>query len=426
MKICLLCYGSRGDVQPFLALAVGLRKAGHLPTVAAPARFADLSAEYGIPFVPLAGDPAEISRRINDAGQNPFRMVRAMQKYIFGIAAQVAQQALAVCRDSDLVVHSFLFTTGAHAFARSLGIPDISAQTFPVFAPTQAFPAVAFPAVPSGWISYFSHWLTTKIFWYGGNSGYGRVRKSIPGTFPSKLSWPFRQTAERPRTPLLFAWSPSVIPVPAEWGRDINVTGYWRQNAESGYLPPTALADFLSAGEPPVCVSFGSMVNRNAEQINRLVLEALEATHQRAVILSGWGVLQGIIDSNDILVVEEDVPHDWLFPRCKVVIHHGGAGTTGAGLQAGVPNILIPFAGDQPFWGQRVRLLGAGPAPIPVRKLTSRLLIGALAEAETQPIRESAQVVSARLWAEDGVGVAVHLIEEHARRFRERRLDFLP
>jgi sterol 3beta-glucosyltransferase len=425
MKISILTYGSRGDVQPFLALAVALQKAGHAPTLAAPGRFVDLATGYGIPFAPLAGDPAEISRRINNAGQNPFRMVRAIQGYVFGIAAHVAQQALAVCQGSDLIIHSFLFTTGGHVFARHLGIPDISAQTFPIFAPTRAFPNVAFPAIPPGWMSYFTHWLATQIFWYGGNSGYGRVRKAMPGTFPRKPTWPFRQTPERPRTPMLCAWSPTVIPVQPEWNDDVRVTGYWTLNDESGYQPPAALMEFLSAGEPPVCVSFGSMVNRNADQIYQAVFNALATTHNRAVILSGWSELQSGKNPDELFILDA-APHHWLFPRCKAVIHHGGAGTTAAGLCAGIPNIVVPFAADQPFWGRRVALLGAGPAPIPVKKLTAESLIWALVEAESSDIRGRAQSVGCALRVEDGLGTAVKLIEQYAVRFSEGNFNFQP
>jgi sterol 3beta-glucosyltransferase len=417
MKISILSYGSRGDVQPFLALAVGLQKAGHMPTLAAPARFTDLAAGYGVPFTPLAGDPVEISRRINNAGQNPFRMARAMQGYVFGIAAQVAQQALAACQGADLIIHAFLFTTGAHVFARNLGIPDISVQTFPVFAPTRAFPNVAFPAVPPGWLSYFTHWLTTQIFWYGGNSGYGRVRKAMPGIFPRMLYWPFRQTPERSRTPLLFAWSPIVVPVPTEWGDDIHVTGFWTLDGVSGYRPPDALMDFLSVGEPPVCVSFGSMVNRNADRIYRAVIEAITELHQRCVILSGWSGLHGVQIPDSIFVLE-DAPHDWLFPRCKAVIHHGGAGTTAAGLRAGIPNIVIPFAADQPFWAKRVLLLGAGPAPISVRRLTTQSLVQALVGASSPVIRGRARAIGSILRTEKGLETAILLIEDHAACFK--------
>ncbi len=416
MKISILTYGSRGDVQPFLALAAALQKAGHAPTLAAPGRFADLASGHGIPFASLAGDPVEISRRMNNAGQNPFRMVRAIQGYVFEIAPRVAQQALAACQGTDLIIHSFLFTTGGHMMACHLGVPDISVQTFPMFAPTRAFPNVAIPAIHPGWTSYFSHWLATQVFWYGGNSGYRRVRKAMPETFPQKPSWPFRQTQDRPRTPMLCAWSPTVIPHQPEWNEDVKVTGYWSLKGDSNYLPPDGLMKFLSAGEPPVCVSFGSMVNCNADQIYQTIFDALAATHMRAVILSGWSEMRDRKKTAEIFMLEA-APHDWLFPRCKVAVHHGGAGTTAAGLRAGIPNIVIPFAADQPFWGRRVALLGAGPIPIPANKVTTRSLIEALEETESSTMRARTRAVGRALRVEDGVGKSIKLIEEYVVRF---------
>jgi sterol 3beta-glucosyltransferase len=416
MNISILAYGSRGDVQPFVALAVALQKAGHRPLLAAPGRFSDLTELYGVPFTPLAGDPAEISLRLNDAGQNPLKMVPAIQSYIFSIAAQGTQQALEACQGADLIIHSFLFTTGAHTFARNMGIPDISAQVFPIFAPTRAFSNLAFPANLPGRMNYFTHWLANQVFWYGGNSGYASVRKSMPGIFPDKLYWPFRTTPERPRTPLLFAWSREVFPPPPEWNENIHVTGYWPLDGQIGYQPPAGLANFLSAGQMPVCVSFGSMVNRNADRIYQAVLGALAATRQRAVFLSGWGGLQALKNSDTIFVLDA-APHDWLLPRCNAIIHHGGSGTTGAGLRAGVPNIVIPFAADQPFWGRCVASLGAGPAPIDVKNLTVNALVRMLTEAESPRIRKRAKEIGHTLQAEDGLGIAVDLIERWVERF---------
>jgi sterol 3beta-glucosyltransferase len=424
MKISILTYGSRGDLQPFLALAIALQKAGHMPTLAAPGCFTDQVGRYGIPFAALEGDPAEISRRINDAGQNPLRMVRAIKGYVLGIAAQVARQALDACRGSELIVHSFLFTTGGHTFACELGIPDISVQTFPVFAPTRAFPNAAFAGVPAGWMSYLSHWLTTQVFWYGGNSGYGRIHKSFP-ELPRKLRWPFRATPERPRTPMLCAWSPTVLPEPAEWSEGIHVTGYFNINTGSDYRPPIELVDFLSAGESPICISFGSMVNRNAERIYQSVFDALAVVHRRAILLCGWGGDQGVKVPERVLIMDA-APHDWLFPRCRAVIHHGGAGTTAAGLRAGIPNIVVPFAADQPFWGKCVARLKAGPEPIRVKELTAGKLVEALNEAETMNIKKNACAVGRALRGEDGLGRAITLIEQEKERFWGRRTDFKP
>jgi UDP:flavonoid glycosyltransferase YjiC (YdhE family) len=162
---------------------------------------------------------------------------------------------------------------------------------------------------------------------------------------------------------------------------------------------------------------FGSMIHRDAERIYRVVLDAMEKTQSRAVFLSGWsaetrsGAIEMLSERPENIFVTEAVPHDWLFPRCKAVIHHGGAGTTAAGLRAGIPNIVIPFAADQPFWGARVQAIGAGPQPIPVGKLTAERLIAALVEAEREDIRKGAQAAGRAIQAEDGVGETVKFIE---------------
>jgi len=417
MHIALLTYGSRGDVQPFVALALGLQKAGHAVRLAAPARFAGLAALHAVPFAPLAGEPAEISRRLNDAGGNSLRMVGAMQEYIFAIAPEVVRQIKAAVQDADLVAHSFLFTTGGHAFARELGLPDVSVQTFPIFAPTRAFPAVAFPNVPPGALSWLTHWLATQIFWHGGNLGYYRLRKKAPDDFPKQVFWPFTPTEDRPLTPLLLAVSQAVLPRPDDWSSpSIRIPGYFFLDTPD-YRPAPELADFLSAGEAPVCVSFGSMVNRRAELIGRAVLESLAATGQRGVILTGWDGWRPAHSPEDVLYLEA-APHGWLFPRCRVIVHHGGGGTTAAGLRAGVPNVVVPFAADQPFWGKRVAALGAGPEPIPVRRLDANRLTAALRRAlDDAPMRQAAAEIGLRIRREDGVGNAVRLIEAHAEEF---------
>jgi sterol 3beta-glucosyltransferase len=411
MKITLLSYGSRGDVQPFLALAVGLQKAGHTITLAGPYRFAGLIDHYNVPFVPLAGDPEEISRIINDAGDNLYRMVRGMQDYVFGIAPDVVKDAQAAINGAEMLVHGFLFTTGAHSFARAMGIPDVSLQTFPMFAPTCAFPNVALANLPPGRLSYFSHWFATQIFWYGGNSGYNRLRRRFPVELPERLYWPFTPTPGRTLSPLLFAYSPTVLPRPEDWiAPNIHITGYLFLDEADDYLPPAALREFLNAGDPPVCISFGSMVNQDAERIHLAVREALKLTHQRGIFLSGWGDYHDDRNNGNILYLDT-APHDWLFPRCKAVIHHGGAGTTAAALRSGKPNIVVPHTADQPFWGKRVAAIGAGPEPIPVKRITVQQLVAALDSADAPILRARAQEVGGLIQMENGVEEAVRIIE---------------
>lgn len=419
MKITILTYGSRGDVQPFLALALGLQNAGHTVKLAAPHRFADFVGIYKIPFVPLAGDPEIISERLNDAGANPIRMMRAMSDYLFSIADQVARQAFAACDDADLIVHSFAFTTGGHSLARKLGIPDISVQTFPVFAPTRELPPVAAPNLLPGLLSYFFHWLFTQMFWHGGNLGFRRLRKADPDFFNLDLYWPFTPDDTRFTTPLLLACSPTVIPRPDDWSSShIHIPGYYFLDSSDAYQPRAELDDFLADGKPPVCVTFGSMIHRDAERIYQCVLDTLVKTKNRGIILSGWSEIQNL-DLPDNLLLMSSIPHDWLLPRCKAVIHHGGAGTTAAGLRSGIPNLVVSFAADQPFWGARVHAVGAGPRAIPVKKVTTEMLVAALAEANGDALRNSAQAVGRKIRVEDGVGVSVEFIETYTAKWRE-------
>ncbi len=416
MKITLLTYGSRGDVQPFLALALGLQNAGHRVTLAAPQRFMELIRSYGIQGAPLPGDPEELSRLFNHAGGNLVRMVRAMQDHLFRIAPGVVRAARQAMHGADLLVHSFAFTTGAHSFAHELGIPDVSVQLFPVFAPTRAFAPVGMPEYRLGWLNRLSHQVYTQIFWRGGNAGYYRLRRSAPADFPARLYWPFRPNGSRPLTPLVFACSPVVLSNPPDWNLPhIHQVGYFFLDSPN-YEPPGELRRFLQAGDPPVCLTFGSMINREAEGITRAALHALDAARRRVIVLPGWGGWRPDRPPENSLFLEA-APHDWLFPRCQMVIHHGGAGTTAAGLRAGVPSILVPHAADQPFWGRRVAAIGAAPPPIPLRRLTVQSLANALALADSQAIRRRAAQVGQLICAENGVVRAVALIEAHATAF---------
>jgi len=418
MHITLLTYGSQGDFQPFLALALGLQQAGHEPRLAGPERYAGQADQFKVPFSVLAGDPAEISRRFNDAGGNPLGMIRSIRDYVYDIAPQVTRDARVALAGAEMVIHSFLFTTGGHSFARELGIPDISVQTFPMFAPTRLFPNVALAWLPAGPLSYFSHWLATRVFWYGGNTGQPKFTRSHPQDFPAELSWPFKQSGTRPITPLVIACSPSVLPLPPEWNSaQIHLPGYFFLD-EPDYQPPKQLTDFLQAGGPPVCISFGSMLHRDAGRIRQMLQEALEHNGSRAVFLSGWEGGTDLEVSENLLELES-ASHAWLLPRCKAVIHHGGAGTTGAGLRAGIPNIVLPFAGDQAFWGKRVAALGAGPAPIPVGHLTAQALSTALQEALTdEGIQEKAARIGEKIRTELGVGETIRLVECWAEQFK--------
>lgn len=337
-------------------------------------------------------------------------MARSIRDYVNSIAVDVTRGAFAACDDADLVVHSFLFTTGAHSLARQRGIPDISIQTFPIFAPTREYPPAALSSLPTGWLSYFGHWLNTQAFWYGGNSGYRQKRKQHPDVFSFDLFWPFDEKPPRRATPLLFAVSPTVLPPAREWSNRVHVTGYFFLDSPADYQPPAELTRFLETGAPPVCVTFGSMIHRDADRVAESILDAIRVTGQRAIILTGWDGWKGNAATDNVLFLES-APHDWLLPRCKAVVHHGGAGTTAAGLRAGIPNLVIPFAGDQMFWGKRVHTIAAGPRPINVKELGAARLTSALAEAEDDSLRDRARHIGRAIRSEDGVAEAIRVVK---------------
>ena len=414
MKIAILTYGSRGDVQPFLPLSQGLMARGHTVKLAAPSRFQDLVEGYGIQFVPLAGEPESLSRAFNDAGRNFVKMIGALLDYATGIAVDVLQQTETSCADADLIIHTFLQAVGAHTYACERNIPDIHIQTFPMFTPTGDYPNVTLPDLRYAPLNRLTHTLSKEMTWLGSRLGFEQVRRRA-GLPKRKLYWPFGKTSPRPPTPILCAWSPSLLPPSGDWADHVTVTGWYFFDLNQHYLPSTDLEMFLESGKPPVCVSFGSMVNRDAEKIDRIVCQALAQTGNRGIVLSGWSHVKH--QSSQDVLYQDAVPHDWLLPRCKMIIHHGGAGTTSAGLQAGIPNIVIPFAVDQPFWGQRVHAAGAGPAPIPVNKLTTEKLTQAILDADTNAYREPAAELGRRIRREKGVGVAVRLIENISNDF---------
>jgi UDP:flavonoid glycosyltransferase YjiC (YdhE family) len=228
-----------------------------------------------------------------------------------------------------------------------------------MFTPTGDYPNITFPDLKSRSLNRLTHHLTRMITVWSSKFGFEHVRRR--GELPKrKLYSPFDDDPTRPPTPILCAWSPRILPPSSDWSSNFQLTGYFFDDSYINYQPPIALQKFLKEGEPPVCITFGSMVNREAEKIDRIVIESITQTHYRGLILSGWSDVKNTL-SNDLFYLDA-VPHQWLLPRCKMVIHHGGAGTTAAGLRAGIPNVVIPFAADQPFWERECMRLARVPS----------------------------------------------------------------
>jgi len=410
MNITILTYGSRGDVQPFLPLSLGLMANGHSVKLAAPARFKQLIEEHGIQFVPLPGEPEDLSRRLNDAGYNFVKMVREMMEHAIEIGAEMLRQTEDACADADLIIHTIAHVVGTHTLAREKNIPDIHIQTFPMFTPTGDYPNVTMPNLKLRSLNRFTHLVSQKVTWWTSRFGYEQVRRRV-GLPKRKLYFPFDNDPLRPPTPILCAWSPNILPASKDWTSNVHVTGYYFLDHVEDYQPSAELQSFLEDGSTPVCISFGSMVNRDVERIDRIVRDALERTGNRGIILSGWSDVKNV-SSVDVLYLDS-VPHDWLLPQCKIIIHHGGAGTTSAGLRAGIPNVVIPFTAGQPFWGSRVQALGVGLKPIYVNKLSVENLTQAIVDADDEAVHKQAQTIGQSIRDENGVQYAARLITSY-------------
>ena len=205
-----------------------------------------------------------------------------------------------------------------------------------------------------------------------------------------------------------------IATVGAVIGDSERITGYWFSPSASDWTPTDALSRFLADGPPPVYVGFGSMPSEDAGRLTRLVTDALDKVGRRGILATGWGGLQTGAVTDERLHVLDAAPHDWLFPQCAAVVHHGGAGTTHEALRWGRPSVVCPVFGDQPFWGRRVAALGAGPLPVPQKKLTPAKLAEALAMALRPETAGRAREVGVAIGTEMGADTAATLIDAFA------------
>ena len=418
MRIAIIASGSRGDVEPYVALGKGLQAAGHVVRLVTHQNFDSLVTSHGVEFWPVEGSVqgvAESMAALIEDG-NFLAILSRMSKEAQAGALALTSASLAACRGMDLIVAGLGGVFVGVAVGEKLGIPLVQAYYIP-FTPTRAYPAFVVPKPPAllGTLpNRPSYQVARQMIWQAFRSADTAARREVLDMPPAPFFGPFDAAPMRGQ-PILYGYSPAVIPPPADWGTDIHVTGYWFLDPAEDWTPDPALADFLHAGPPPVYIGFGSMSSRNPKETANLILEALARAGQRGIIHAGWGGMQRA-DLPDSVMMVDGVPFSWLFPRVAAVVHHGGAGTTSAGLRAGVPSVVVPFFGDQPYWGQRVADLGVGPAPIPRKKLTAERLARAIQVAATdEAMRERVAALGTRIRAEDGVGRAVAVVAQMVR-----------
>jgi UDP:flavonoid glycosyltransferase YjiC (YdhE family) len=396
MHITILAFGSRGDVQPCVALGLGLERAGHRVRLAALSQFETFVAGRGLDFFSLGVDLDDLQ----SAGRAFKANMERMQEN-FWQASQGTQA----------IIFSTLGINGYHV-AEKLEIPCLWALTIPIFGRTRTRPALLPPLPLGSGYNLLAHILTEQ----GTQQTIGRLFNSWRQTRldlpPIPLHrWPYTQLRGQP-VPMLYCYSTAILPRPPDWSEHAHVTGYWFLGHAPDWQPPAGLVGFLESGPPPIYVGFGSTTSRDPEETIRIVMDALRQSGQRGVIAAGREGLSQPGLPGEVFVTAA-IPHDWLFPRMTAVVHHGGAGTTGAGLRAGVPSIVVPATNDQPFWGRQVEALGAGPTPIPRRRLTADRLARAISVAVTdQSMRKRAAELGETIRAEDGVGNAVGIVNQ--------------
>ena len=320
------------------------------------------------------------------------------------------QWATAQADRPDIIVYHPKCLAGPHV-AEALGIPGVLSIPLPFYTPTGDFPIPFLGGASLGTRGNRASYAFTRAatVMYGGMINDFRHRIGLGKI--GRLADPLRGPDGRP-VQVLYPYSRHLLPVPADFPASAHVTGYWFLERDPSWRPDPVLTDFLSAGAPPVYVGFGSMgFGKGADERHDAVLRALRVNGLRGVIATGWGGLRaGAVESDDVFVVDA-VPHDWLFERVSAVVHHGGAGSTAAGLRAGKPTLVCPFLGDQPFWGARVHAAGAGPAPLPSRKLLAGIA-GRLGELmDRDDYRANASRLGRMIRAEDGLANGVAIVE---------------
>jgi len=413
MQVTIIAAGSRGDVQPYVALGKGLEEAGHTARVLASKDFQDLIAVHGLEFFDLGGSIQAVAQSLEGLLEqgNFIKILSSMGPAAQRLVGQAAASGLAACQGSDLIIGGLGGLFVGIALSEKLGIPFVPALLYP-FTPTREFASVLSPfpktRLPS-WANRLSHRLAQQMLWQTFRAADNKARGEVLRISPASFWGPFSTLQQKGQT-ILYGYSPQVIPFPKDWDDSIQVTGYWFLEPSPGWEPPADLVSFLRSGPPPVYVGFGSMVNKKPEETADLVLRALARSGQRGVLSAGWGGLRRDELPETVFMIGS-MPHDWLFPRMTAVVHHGGVGTTAAGLRAGIPAIVTPYFGDQPFWAQRVYELGVGPIPIPRQRLTvDRLAESIRCAVSDTAMREKAVCLGERIRAENGTARAVALI----------------
>jgi sterol 3beta-glucosyltransferase len=412
VRALLYCFGTDGDIRPFIALGRSLIRAGHEATICTAEGFRAAIEASGVGYAFMNNEMLRLIQHGMPQMSGPrdaYKIIRAM-----GDAQRSAlQDQWAAAQDfqpSIIVYHPK--SLGGYHIAEKLGVPGVLSLALPFFTPTREFPIPFLSNLSLGGrvnrLTYEFQRFTALA--YGGMLNDFR-RNQLHLRPIRRTATLLHDSAGRPLI-ILYAFSRYVRPIPVDYPPNVHVTGYWFLDRPDDWQPSAALERFIADGPQPIYVGFGSMgFGKGAERRNKAIIDAIQRVGVRAVLATGWSQ-QVEVDLPDSVLMIDNAPHDWLFPKVSVVVHHGGAGTTGAGLRAGRPSLICPVLGDQPFWGHQVRLLGAGPDPLPQRQITAERLTDRLNRLVCdQTYRDRAEAVARLIETEDGPTRATAILE---------------
>lgn len=408
MNIVILTLGTRGDVQPFLALAIALQAAGYQVTLGADTEFKTMIEERKVPYVALHlglkeylnSEEGKQAMHKEQAGKDSFeQMVRPMLDACWEAA-----------QDADLLIYDTMLFPAYH-IAEKLQIPAIMASVMPNMSPTKAFALIGATKLGFGsWGNRLSYYWYYLAWW----QGHADIKRWCKETLNLSVSGWFTDYGYRngKAVPALYAYSQALMPSPDDWSKTSYASGYWFLNSHDKSPLPDDLETFIDAGKQPISIGFGSMVGMDSEHLTDIVLSAVKEAQQRAVIITGWGGLVKRATSDTVFYIDA-VDYDYLFPRMKAVIHHGGAGTTATGLRFAKPTVICPFVTDQFFWGDVVYDQGYGPKPMPQRTMKADQLAKAIRIVSTdQKMQDRVNHLSQQLKNENGIKKAISFIEK--------------
>jgi len=438
LNIVVMVIGSRGDIQPFIRVGKLLKeKNGHRVRIATHPAFKDFVSESGLEFFSVGGNPSELMAfMVKNPGLIP-NMSTVMEGEIGRRREQMAEmfegfwRACVNSTDDERDPNNVHLMNRGNTFiadaiianppsfahvhiAERLGIPLHMMFTFP-YSPTQAFPHPLANIKPQksnvneSYINFMSYPLVEMMTFQGLGDLVNNFRERTLGLEPVSQIWA-PGALYRMKVPYTYMWSPSLVPKPKDWGPEIDIGGFVFLDLASDFEPPQDLQDFLDAGDQPVYIGFGSIVVDDADAFTQMIFQAVEIAGVRALVNKGWGGLGGEgNDTPDNIFMLGNTPHDWLFPRVKAVIHHGGAGTTAMGLKCGKPTMIVPFFGDQPFWGAMVADAKAGAHEcIPYKKLNAERLAEGIKQCMMEESQVNVQKIADSIAAEgDGAENAV-------------------